>query len=107
MDFGDQRAGRVNHSQIALPTRLAHFRGNAVRAVDDPFAGGDLFNAVYEDGALLLQLLDNETVMNNFLADVNGRAKSFERNSHDIDCAHHPCTEAPGLQKKQSLAILV
>src|SRR5215471_12282860 len=96
----DQRAGGVDHAELANFAARADFGRNAVGAVNDAFAFGDLVDAVDEDRTLLLQFFDYETVVNDLLADVNRRPKGFERNTNNIDRAHHPGAETPRLQKQ-------
>ena len=69
-----------------------------MRAVDDALAVGDFIFAVDKDGALAAQLIHNEAVMNNFLADVDWRAEGFEGDANNIDRPDYAGAEAARFQ---------
>ena len=50
-----------------------------MRAVNHALAIRNLFHAIHKNGALFLEFFDHKPVVNDFLTDVNGRAKCFER----------------------------
>ena len=100
VDLGHQRAGRVNHPQLAQLARLTHFGRDAMGAVDDPLAGRDLLDAVHENGALGAQLVHHITVMDDLFAHVNGRSEGLQRNANDVNGAHHTGAEAPAASTK-------
>ena len=45
---------------------------------------------VDKDGAARLELLDDEAVVNDFVAHVDGRAETVKRRLHDPDRSLHP-----------------
>src|SRR5208282_1089162 len=104
MHLGDQRTGGINHPQAAPRAVLANLGRYPVRAVDNPFSVGHFVFAVDKDRALAPQLVDYKAVVDNFLADINRRTKSIERNTYHIDRPHHPRAEPTRLQQQQSLS---
>jgi hypothetical protein len=107
MDFRDQRAGGVNNPSFPQMAFLAHFRGNPVGAVDNSFPFRDFIHAVHENRALGLQILYYETVVDDFLADVNGRPKSLKRDADNINGPNHPGAKAAGLEQEQSFTFVL
>jgi hypothetical protein len=69
-------------------------------AINDALAFGDLGYAVHENGALLLELLDHKPVVDNLLADIDGRAECFEGDPDDIDGTDYSGAESTGLQQQ-------
>src|SRR5438552_3130539 len=100
VDLRDQGASRVNHTQFAELTLLPHFRGDAVRAVNDPLALRNLAHAVNKDCAFLLEFLYNKPVVDDLLADVDGRSKGFQCDPDNVDGPHHSSAESTWLQKQ-------
>src|ERR1700724_2580223 len=76
--FGHQWTGGVDHAKATNLTGFTYFRRNSVGAVNDPFAIRHFFNAINENGTFALQLFHYETVMDDLLAHIDGRAESFE-----------------------------
>ncbi len=74
--------------------------------VDDPHALGHRVDIVHEDGALVGQFVHNKAVVYDLLTHVNGRAKGFQGNSHNVDGADDPGAETAGLQQEHSFAAL-
>jgi hypothetical protein len=68
-----------------------------MRAVDHPFPFRNLFDAIDEDRTFGLQLLHNVAVVDDFLADIDGRPKSLQSNPHNVNCANYPSAESAGL----------
>ena len=79
VDLGDQRAGRVDRAQAARGGVLVDRRGDAVGGEDDHLALRDLGLLLDEDRAALGELLDHVLVVDDLLADVDGRAVQVER----------------------------
>ena len=98
MDLGDQRASGVNHAQAAANAVFADFGRHAVSAVDDALAVGDFVFAVDEDGAFAAEFVDYEAVVDDLLADVDGRAEGFEGDADDVNGADYAGAEAAGLE---------
>ena len=103
VDLGDQRAGGVNHLEIAAFAALAHRRRNAVGRVDDALAVRHVVDLVDKDRALFRQLIHNIAVMDNFAAHVDGRAKGFKGDLDDVDRAHHSGAKAARLEQQHPL----
>ncbi len=103
VNLGDQRTSGVNHLELALLGAVAYGRRDAVRAVDHTHPGRHLVDIVDEDRALFRQLIYNEAVMDDFFANVDGRAEGFERNLHDVNGANNARAEAARLEQKDTL----
>ena len=101
VDLRYQRAGGVDDAQSALFAGIADFRGNAVRAVNDAFAGGNFVHRIDKDGAFALELFDHKAVVNNLFADVNWRTEGLERDADDIDRPDDAGAESAGLKQEQ------
>src|SRR5215813_3261492 len=100
VNFCDQRASRVDNAQFPLLAGLADLGRNPVSAVDYALPCRNFVNAVDKDGALLLEFLDHEAVVDDFLADVDRRPEGLKRDADDIDSANYPGTEPTGFQKQ-------
>ena len=98
MHLGDQRTRSIDHAQLPQFARLAHFRRNAVGAVDDAFALGHFVHAIDKNCTLLLQFLNHEAIVDNFLAHINRSPKRLQRNPDNVDRPHHPSAESARLQ---------
>ena len=99
VDLCDQRTSRVDHAKLAAFAGFADFRRNSVRGVDYRSPCGNLFNAVHEDRALLLQFLDNVAVVDDLLADIDRRAEGLKGDANDIDGPHDTRAESAGFQE--------
>ncbi len=66
-------------------------------AVNDAFAVGDFVLAIDEDGAFAAEFVDHEAVVDDFLADVDGRAEGLEGDADDVDGADDAGAEAARL----------
>ena len=77
---------------------LADFGRDAVGAVDDALAVGDFVFAVDEDGAFAAEFVDHKAVVDDFLADVDGRAEGLEGDADDVNGANDAGAEAAGLE---------
>ena len=69
-------------------------------AVNDALAGGNFVHGIDENGAFALEFFDDEAVVHDLFADVDGRAKGLKGNANDVDGANHAGAEATGLQQK-------
>ena len=98
VDLGDQRAGGVNDAKLPQLAVLAHFGRHAVGAVDNPLTLGNFVHVVHENGALVLQFLDDEAVVDDLLAHVDRRAEGLQRDPDNINGPHHPGAESARLQ---------
>src|SRR5580658_1154513 len=103
VNFGDQRTGGIDDFELAILRAAPDSRGNTMSAVDDTHAGGDLVDVVDEDCTLLRQFVHNKAIVDDLLADINGRPEGFKGNLHHINGADNACTEAAGLEQKNAL----
>ncbi len=87
VDLGDQRAGRVDGLQAQGLGLLVDHGGDAVGAEDDGGALGHLVGLLHEHRATLLQRGDDVLVVDDLLADVDGRAVELEGLLHRHDGA--------------------
>src|SRR5690606_16989557 len=94
VDLGDEGAGGVDHAQPAGRRGGAHGRRDAVRAEHEQGALGRLGRVLDEDGALGAQRLDHVAVVDDLVADVDGRPEALETLLHDLDGAVDPGAEA-------------
>jgi hypothetical protein len=101
VDLGHEGAGGVDYTEAALFAGLADFGRNAVGAVNDALAGGDFVNGIDENGAFALELFNHETVVDDFFADVDGRAEGLEGDANDIDGADDASAESAGLEQEK------
>ena len=99
VDLGHQRAGRVNHPQLAQLAGLPHLGRDAVGAVNHPLAGRNFVHAVDKNGALGGQLVHHVAVMDDLLAHVDRRAEGFQGNADNVDGPHHSGAKASRLQQ--------
>ena len=93
MDFGDEGARRIEHPQSARLGVGAHGAGDAVRREHDGASGRNLVQLLDEHRAFRLQVVDDEAVMNDFMAHVDRRAELRERLLDDRDRAVDTGTE--------------
>ena len=94
MDFGDERARRVEHRETARLGLRAHRFGDAVRGEHDGAAARDLVQLLDEHRAFRLQVVDDEAVVDDLVAHVDRRAELRERLLDDRDRAVDAGAEA-------------
>ena len=87
--LGHERAGRVDRGEVAGGGGLVDGRGDAVRGEHDAGALGHVVGLLDEDRAALGQRLDDELVVDDLLAHVDGRAVQLEGLFDDVDGAVH------------------
>ena len=73
-------------------------------AVDHAHSFGYVFDVIDEDRAFFCQLVHYETVVHDFFADVDRRAKSVERNIHYVDGPYYSGAEAARFKKQNPFA---
>jgi hypothetical protein len=98
VDFGDERAGGVYDAETAASTVLADLRRYSVRAVDDALTVRDFVFAIDEDGAFATEFVHHEAVVDDFLADVDGRTEGLEGDADHINGPNDAGAEAARLQ---------
>ena len=96
VDFRDQGTGRVDGGEPAHSGGLVDLRGDAVGGEDDARALGDLVGLLHEDGPAFGQGLDDELVVDDLLAHVDGGSVELERFLDDVDRAIDPRAVASG-----------
>ena len=74
VNFHHERAGGVDLDEVAGAGLAADFGGDAVGAVDERGADGDIVDGVDKHDALLGEALDDVSIVDDFVVDVNGRA---------------------------------
>jgi hypothetical protein len=72
---------------------LADIGRNPVGAVDDTLTVGNFLFTVDEDGAFAPKFVYHKAIVDDFLADVDGRTKSLERDTHHVDSPDHARAE--------------
>ncbi len=73
-------------------------------AENNPGAFRHLRKLFHENGAGPPQFVHYVTIVNDFLANVDGRAIQVQRNFHDINGPHNTRTKAPRFQQENLLA---
>ena len=99
----------VTSGQVASITRRSRAWAAARTAGETPCALktsseplGTSAGVVDEDGALGAQLFDDVAVVDDLVADVDGRAVALEREIHDLDGAVHAGAEAAGIGEQHA-----
>ena len=87
MDLGDERAGRIDVGKPAALRRRGHRFGHSMRGKDDGPVVGHLVELVDEHRAEIAQPVDDEAVMDDFMADIDRRSEPLERELDDLDRA--------------------
>ena len=108
MDLGNQRAGGVENRQIALHGLAFHGLGNAVGAEDRACARRHFGQILDELRPHLLQPFDHIAVMDDLMADIDGRAIFRQSALDDLDGADDAGAEAARLgQDYLHISVLV
>jgi hypothetical protein len=97
MDFGDQRAGRVDHRQVAFGGGVLHLAGDAVGGEHRDRAIGDFGDFIDKDRTTGAEVFDDVAVVNDFVADVDRRAEFDQGALDDFDGALDAGAEAARL----------
>ncbi len=105
VNFGDQRAGGVNHFQLARLGFLANRRRNAVGAENQHRAVRHFLDGLDKYGAAAAELLNYIGIMNDFVMHVYGGAIRFQREFDDIHGAHDTRAESPRPHSQQYFSI--
>ena len=61
---------------------------------DDGAVIGAVVQILDEHGPLVAQAVDDEFIMHDFMADIDGRAEFLDRHFHHLDRTIHPGTKA-------------
>ena len=95
--LGDQRAGGVDHRQVAPGGGVLDRAGDAMGAEDGDAARGDLVEFVDEMRAFGAQPLHHMAVVHDLVPDIDRRAVFLDRPFDDLDRPLDTGTKAPGL----------
>ena len=87
VDLGHQRAGRIDIGQRAVVRGGGHRLGHAVGRKHHRAIVGHFVELVDEHRAEILQPLDDEAVVDDFVADIDRRTEPLERQLDDLDGA--------------------
>src|SRR5262249_16913877 len=97
MDFSDERAGGIDHPQIAVFCAVPLAGCDAVGTENHPLAFRDFIKALDENAALLFQRLQNEAVVDNLMPHIERPAVSAKRAPYCLDGAIDAGAETPRL----------
>ena len=97
MDFGDQWTGRIKDGQFTLDSFFLHLLGNAVGTKDKVRTHRYVGNVFNKNGAFFLKPIHHGAVVDNFMADINGGAKRFQRLIDYINGAVYTGAESTGV----------
>jgi hypothetical protein len=93
---GDERAGRIDHPELAILSFLNDGWRDAVRREDQPGVLRHVSQLVDEDRTLCAQILDDNGVVDDLVAHVDGGAEAIESTIHDLDRALDTGAESSG-----------
>ena len=99
MDLDDQRAGGVDGQQSSPAGLVADLRRDAVGAVEQGRAFGDLVERFDEDGAAAGGTVDDELVVHDLVIDVQRRPEELEGPLQALDRHVDPGAEAAGIRQ--------
>jgi len=100
MDFRNQGTSSIDDLELSFSGFLADLWRDSMSAENDYRTRGDLIERLDEYGALFGQIVDNMTVMHNFLVHVDGSAKLLNGQSNDFDSADDAGTKASRAKKQ-------
>jgi hypothetical protein len=100
VDFGHQRAGRVEYLQLALPCFLLYGLRYAVCAEYDGAARRDFIKFLDEDRAFRAQVVYHKFVMDDLVANVNRCAVHLQCTLDDFDRTVNTSAEPTGIGKQ-------
>jgi hypothetical protein len=103
VDLGHQRAGGVDHLELACPGLRVDLGRDPVGGEHHGRALGDLVELVHEDRAPGLEPAHHVQVVDDLLAHVDGRAVGLQRDLDDVDGTVHPGAVA-ARRRQQHLA---
>ena len=101
-----QRTGRIDHPQPADAGLVLHFPGHAMGAEHRDGVLRDVFDVFDEASALVAQTVDNVLVVDNFVANVDGRTIDLERSFDDVDGPDDSGTESSRLCEQDMQRLL-
>ena len=95
MDLGHKRACGVKHFKIPFHCLFPYLRGNSVGGKDRMGTFRDLIQFVHKDHPLFPQSTDHMAVVDDFMADINGRSELFQSLFHNGNGPVDSCTQKP------------
>ncbi len=96
VDFGHQGTGGVDGSQLPLGRLPPDLGGHAVRGKQQRGAKGHFGHIVDEHSPPTAKSLDHVLVVDNFVIDIDRRAKGLDRQIEALDRHVHPRTKSAG-----------
>ena len=99
MDFGYQRAGGIKNAETTLRRFFLYGFGYAVSRVNQRCALWDIRQVIDKYSTFCPQIVHDEFVVNDLMADVNRRAEFFECTFNNTDGTVNAGTEAAGIGK--------
>ena len=96
VDLGHEGARGVDHPQAAPVGLPPHLRRDAVGAEDHQMPVRHLVQLLDEDGALAAKLLNDEGVVDNFMANVHRAAEAPQRKLDNVYRPHDAGAEPSG-----------
>jgi len=103
MNFGNQRAGGINYSQMSCLSPGSDRRRNTVGAENDHCPCRDLVNLIHKDGSLGGERLDHVLVMDNLPAHINGGLEKLEGHVNHVNSPIHTSAESARLGEQDLL----
>ena len=94
MDLAHQRTGGIEIEQAAARRFGRHGLGHAMGGEDHRRIVRHLVELLHEDGAAMLQLLDDEAIVDDLMADIDRRAIAGQRLFDDLDRPIHSGAES-------------
>ncbi len=94
MHFRHQWAGGIEDTQPPRRRLLLHRTRDTVSAEDDDAIVGHFGQFIDKDGATLTQILDDEAIVHDFMAYIDGRTEDLEGAIDDLDGAIDASTKS-------------
>jgi hypothetical protein len=97
MHFGDKRTGGVNRKEISLASDFGDRFGHAVgRENHRSICIGDFIQIFDKDCALPFQIIDNVSIVDDFMPDIDWSTMKFQRLLDGINRANDTCAKSAG-----------
>jgi hypothetical protein len=103
MNFGNQRTGGINYSQMFCLRPGSDCWRNTVGAEDYHCPCRDLVDLIYKDGSLGGERLDHVLVMDNLPAHINGGREKLEGHVNHVNSPIHTSAESARLGEQKLL----
>jgi hypothetical protein len=99
MHFGDQGAGGIEDSQLALVGFIPDLFGYPMCAENHGSVIRNLIQLINEYSAFLSQGIDNESIVDDFMPHIDRCTKLFKCSLNDLDSTIYTGTKAPWIGK--------